>query len=593
MRRAQQSTEGEHRHYHGLRFKIAIFIGAFVAVLMVVDALWNTHLQQEQAQKEAQEKAEVLAQEMRAVWDFIDLNQDAVNRNDDGTFRSKTLVCAVAAKSVSSLFTANSEYTIRFTSETPRQKADAPDEFEMEAFAAFDESPGLESYSGVRMDEEGRRVFRYMEPLYVTETCLECHGEPVGELDQYGFAKEGMQVGEIGGAMSIIEPMDVYADGIGASAMQKTLMALIMIGAACMGIYFVVNRLILTPLERLSGAAKRISRGDFDSVPAAIGNKFNGHDELSEFSRDFATMACQLERLYTNLESEVAKQTDEMKILNDLLIQQKQELKQALDKLSEESAYKNEFFAIVSHELRTPLTSILAFARILQQNGKLDESTRASVVEIEANATLLLNLVNNILTISKAEAHKNELLAEPVDFVDLVGFVRASLDPIATNKNIALSAKADENVPISMADWEKLRRIVENLVDNAIKYTHQGGSVRVHVRFEPHGQAGGEGDASPQGFIVIEVADDGMGIDADDLPEIFDLYKQAGQSPNRRYRGTGLGLAVVKELTELHGGTVSVASQRKQGSTFTVSIPHVPVADDDEEDEHGEDFTCR
>ena len=146
-----------------------------------------------------------------------------------------------------------------------------------------------------------------------------------------------------------------------------------------------------------------------------------GPDELTEFADDFDKMARQLERLYTDLESEVRSQTDKLSALNDLLLYQKVELKKALDRLSEETAYKNEFFAIMSHELRTPLTSILAFARILRGVDSLDAKTRSAVEEIEANATLLLNMVNNILTISKAEAHKNELVVEPVDFVDLLG----------------------------------------------------------------------------------------------------------------------------------------------------------------------------
>ena len=233
----------------------------------------------------------------------------------------------------------------------------------------------------------------------------------------------------------------------------------------------------------------------------------------------------------------------------------------------------------MSHELRTPLTSILAFARILRATDTLDVKTQGAVEEIEANATLLLNMVNNILTISKAEAHRNELVREPVDFVDLIGFIKNSLEPVARNKDVALRAKTDPDVPLSMADWEKLRRIVENLVDNAIKYTHAGGTVDVRVAFE---QASGEGEAG--GFVVITVADDGIGIAAEDQDGIFERYRQAGQSPNRRYRGTGLGLAVVKELTELHGGAVSVTSERKQGSTFAVRIPYVPV-DTEEYDE--------
>lgn len=571
-------TRGSRPFRFGIRFKFAVGIGALVVALMAVDAAWNVNLQQQQAQNEALEKAEVLADEMRAVWDFVDINQDVINRNGDGTFRTKHLVCVVAAKSVSTLFTAKTDYKINFTNENPRQQANAPDVFERRAFEAFAADPALESFHGVETDADGQRVFRYVEPLRVTETCLECHGEPAGELDQYGYEKEGMQVGDVGGAMSITEPMDIYASGMQTSVLQQVFMVLLVLAVACAGIYVAVSRLVLRPIEALGAAAKRIGEGSFDHRLAL--DEARSPDEITEFARDFDKMARRLERLCTDLESEVQSQTDKLSALNDLLLYQKSELKRALDALSEETAYKNEFFAIMSHELRTPLTSILAFARILRGEDALDAKTRDAVEEIEANATLLLNMVNNILTISKAEARKNELVREPVDFVDLIGFIKNSLAPVARNKDVALTAKADPDVPLSMADWEKLRRIVENLVDNAIKYTHAGGSVAVRAAFEPAG-AGADAERFPRGAVVLSVADDGMGIAPEDQGGIFERYRQAGQSPNRRYRGTGLGLAVVKELAELHGGTVELVSERKAGSTFTVRIPYVPVDTED------------
>ena len=191
---------------YGIRFKIAVSIGVIMVALMAVDILWNLSLQNAQAENEAREKAEVLASEMRAAWDFVDMNQDVINRAEDGTFRTKHLVCVVAAKSISMLFTTETDYSIRFTNDTPRQAANAPDEFEQEALAAFNADPERKAFWRVVDAGDGTRVFRYTEPLYVTESCLECHGDPVGELDQYGYPKEGMQVGQVGGAMSITSP---------------------------------------------------------------------------------------------------------------------------------------------------------------------------------------------------------------------------------------------------------------------------------------------------------------------------------------------------------------------------------------------------
>lgn len=580
---------------YGIRFKIAVSIGVIMIALMAVDILWNLSLQNAQAENEAREKAEVLAAEMRAAWDFVDMNQEVINRAEDGAFRTKHLVCVVAAKSISMLFTSETDYSIRFTNDTPRQAANAPDAFEQEALAAFNADPDRKAFWRVVDAGDGTRVFRYTEPLYVTESCLECHGDPVGELDQYGYPKEGMQVGQVGGAMSITEPMGIYAAGIQDSMMQQAIMVLFMMVAAFIGLYFVTSQLVLQPIDELRSAAGAVGKGDFNYTLTVPDPGERPRDELAELTGEFDRMARDLEALYADLEGQVRSKTDDLMVLNDMLNYQKRELKVALDRLGDEVAYKNEFFAIVSHELRTPLTSILAYARILNADDSLAPKTREAVGEIESNATLLLNMVNNILVISKHAAKKDELLPEPVDFVDLAQFVRKALAPIAEGKDVRLTCTVAPNVPLSMADWEKLRRILENLVNNAIKYTHRGGFVRLTIGFEDgetdsHSESekadtnAPDGEDAAAGWIVMRVADDGMGIAPEELGQIFELYKQAGQSANRRYRGTGLGLAVVRDLTELHGGTVTVESRVKEGSTFTVRIPYVPVIEEEDEE---------
>ena len=580
---------------YGIRFKIAVSIGVIMIALMAVDILWNLSLQNAQAENEAREKAEVLAAEMRAAWDFVDMNQEVINRAEDGAFRTKHLVCVVAAKSISMLFTSETDYSIRFTNDTPRQAANAPDAFEQEALAAFNADPDRKAFWRVVDAGDGTRVFRYTEPLYVTESCLECHGDPVGELDQYGYPKEGMQVGQVGGAMSITEPMGIYAAGIQDSMMQQAIMVLFMMVAAFIGLYFVTSQLVLQPIDELRSAAGAVGKGDFNYTLTVPDPGERPRDELAELTGEFDRMARDLEALYADLEGQVRSKTDDLMVLNDMLNYQKRELKVALDRLGDEVAYKNEFFAIVSHELRTPLTSILAYARILNADDSLAPKTREAVGEIESNATLLLNMVNNILVISKHAAKKDELLPEPVDFVDLAQFVRKALAPIAEGKDVRLTCTVAPNVPLSMADWEKLRRILENLVNNAIKYTHRGGFVRLTIGFEDgetdsHSESekadtnAPDGEDAAAGWIVMRVADDGMGIAPEELDQIFELYKQAGQSANRRYRGTGLGLAVVRDLTELHGGTVTVESRVKEGSTFTVRIPYVPVIGEEDEE---------
>lgn len=561
---------------------MAAVIGAIVLVVMVADTFLSSAIQERQAEGEALEKAQVLAQEMRATWDFIDMNQDQINRNEDGSLRTKALVCVVAAKSVSTLFTDNTDYEIHFVQDPPRLKRSTPDDFEKSALEAFRADSELKSYYGVLVDEAtGERIFRYAEPLYVTETCLECHGEPAGELDEFGFAKEGMKAGEVGGIMSIIEPMEIYSQGILLSTIRQVVILLAIIALVSIGIYIAVTRLVLRPIEELDRAADKISRGDFEySLP--IIEKSGGAissgasipaDEIEDFTRDFDNMARQLQRLYLNLSEEVESQTHELRELNEELARQRSELEIAYEKLSEESAYKNDFFAIVSHELRTPLTSVMAYARRLKDSGEMKARDLDAVIQIETNANILLNLVNNILTLSKAEAGKTELEPEPTDLVELLKLIEKTLIPLAANKEISLSAHADADVPILLADWEKLRRVIDNLADNAIKYTRPGGDVDIHAWLDREA-----------GEVVIDVRDNGVGIGEEDLVNIFEAYEQASNMPaKRRFRGTGLGLAVVKELVGLQKGTVSVESAPSQGSTFTVRIPAI-VADVDEEE---------
>lgn len=572
------ATLGRTPFFRGVRFKIAAGVSMLVIALMVVDVFWSTNLLQRQAEDEAHEKATVLAHEMRAAWDYVDWSWNNSKLSESDDYRAVTQVCVVAAKSISRLFMSRTDYTIRFVNDNPRQIVDTPDTFEAEALDAFRNDLSLNSYWRIETNAAGEKIFRYAEPLYVTESCLNCHGEPVGELDQFGFKKEGMHLGEVGGAMSITEPMSIYSAGLTDSAFRHIAMIAIMLVLLSLGIFLIVSSIVLKPVRELSEAAHRVASGDFERIEPQ--DKPRSDDEIAHLKSDFDDMAARLEELYNDLESKVAQRTEESRVLNEVLLQQKSDLYRAYNQLRSETNYKSEFFSIMSHELRTPLTSIMAFAHMLEDHEDLSERELESVREIENSTRLLLDIVNNYLIIARAESNRNTIIYEAVDFVDLVGFVKNQLSPLAAEKDITLTARADADVPVAMADWEKLRRILENLTNNAIKYTHQGGSVDIRVRFgkAPLPAPDDSGVLHDSDAIIMTVTDDGIGIAPEEHEVIFDYYHQAAhQSPNRRYRGSGLGLAVVKELTELHGGTVNLESELKKGSTFTVAIPYIEV----------------
>ena len=227
----------------------------------------------------------------------------------------------------------------------------------------------------------------------------------------------------------------------------------------------------------------------------------------------------------------------------------------------EASQLKDEFLATLSHELRTPLNAILGWARLLR-DGDLDAETSEKALEsIDRNTQAQAQLVSDILDMSRIITGKLRIEPRPVDPAPVVDAALDAVRPAADAKGVALQASLDRDVRFS-ADAERLLQIAWNLLSNAVKFTPSGG--RVHVRMGPNAR----------GEIEIDVADTGIGISKEFLPFVFDRFRQADASTTRHHSGLGLGLAIVRHLVELHGGTVSAESAGKnQGARFTVRLP--------------------
>ena len=222
---------------------------------------------------------------------------------------------------------------------------------------------------------------------------------------------------------------------------------------------------------------------------------------------------------------------------------------------------KDEFLATVSHELRTPLNAILGWAHMLRTN-KLDQITQSRALEtIERNAKSQAQLIEDILDVSRIVTGKLRLDVRPVELAPVVEAAIESVRPAADAKDIRIEAILDSRAGPVSGDPDRLQQIVWNLVANAVKFTGKGG--RVQVRLD-----------RVQSRIEIIVSDTGQGITAEFLPYVFDRFRQADATSTRRYGGLGLGLAIVRHLTEMHGGVVTVASPGEGlGATFTVKLP--------------------
>jgi PAS domain S-box-containing protein len=222
---------------------------------------------------------------------------------------------------------------------------------------------------------------------------------------------------------------------------------------------------------------------------------------------------------------------------------------------------KDLFLATLSHELRSPLSAILAWAHLLR-TGELDAATSAEAVDaIETSGRAQAALVNDLLDVSRIIAGKMELETRALDIASVVDAAVRATQPIAEAKEICLEQSFESPLPPILGDAVRLQQVVWNLLSNAVKFTPRGGRVDVFLR-------------ALSSWVELIVRDTGEGISADFLPHVFDRFQQAENTTARRRGGLGLGMAIVRHLVELHGGTVWVTSAGEgQGTTFTVRLP--------------------
>jgi len=246
------------------------------------------------------------------------------------------------------------------------------------------------------------------------------------------------------------------------------------------------------------------------------------------------------------------------------------EQRRTAEELREANRLKDEFLATVSHELRTPLTAVLGWAYLLRSE-QLDEKAAAGALEtIERNARSQAQLIDDLLDVSRIITGKLRLDVRQVDPGSFIESAIESLRPAAEAKGVRVQKVMDTGVNTIAGDAARLQQVVWNLLSNAIKFTPKGG--RVQVRLE-----------RVNSHIEIVVIDTGAGIPAEFLPHVFDRFRQADQSTTRNYGGLGLGLAIVRHLVELHGGTVHAESPGEgHGATFTVKLPVIPIYNRDD-----------
>ena len=296
---------------------------------------------------------------------------------------------------------------------------------------------------------------------------------------------------------------------------------------------------VIAPVQRLSEAMHEVAEGgDFHAIET------HAQDELFR----------SLTNSFNHLLGKLGQREDDLK-------RAMRELESARDAANAANVLKTQFLANMSHEIRTPLNGVLAMAEVMSM-GDLAQVQRERLGIIRQSGNLLLAVLNDVLDLSKIEAGKLSLTQEDFELEPALSATAQTYQVMADGKGLKFAFEVDESAQGWWnGDADRLRQIVGNLLSNAVKFT-------------PRGEVRGYADCNPDtGALRLTFRDTGVGISPEKLPTLFEKFNQADNSATRRFGGTGLGLAICRELVQMMGGAINVASVEGEGSTFTVELP--------------------
>jgi signal transduction histidine kinase/DNA-binding response OmpR family regulator len=393
--------------------------------------------------------------------------------------------------------------------------------------------------------DEGKKHLVVMRPILNEKDCYHCHGSSRKVL---------------GGIVVRLDAERTYAQVV-AQRNRTIVIVIFLIPIAIILIYLMVNKLVRQPVESLAEKAKRFAEGDMTTFVDV-----KTEDEIGILGKTFNYMVGSVSSASNKLEEEVKRKSallSERTRLLTLLERANKDLRE-LDKL------KSTFLANMSHELRTPMNAIIGYTDLMIDgvDGPVNEEQEKSLKKVTNNARHLLQLINDVLDISKIEAGKMKLNPKEFDLKWLVDSALHTFEPQMKLKGLTLTIDIPEGLPLIYGDGDRIREIFINLVANAIKFTNQGG-ITISAKLSERAVRPGE----PPMFLEICVEDTGIGIREEDVGKIFDKFVQADLTTIRQYEGTGLGLSIARGLVSLHKGVIWVTSKVGEGSRFCFTLP--------------------
>jgi signal transduction histidine kinase/DNA-binding response OmpR family regulator len=551
----------------GSKFTLLLTIVFVIGILVSSVTLWATI--QHQAEEDITTRAELLTQTMNSVRSYTSnhieplLEQQLLSKTEF----VREMVPAFSARQVFQQFRNSPEYSSFFYKEAtpnPTNPQDNADPFEADLFKQFQQQPELNTLSGYRMIA-GKRMYYTARPLVMKEvTCLQCHSTPaaapksqlVSYGDKGGF---GWKMNDVIAAQTIYVPADeVIAQGWHNMTLIMAIFSAIF-AIAILAINRLLKQTVVQPIKQLTAAARHVGSGTMTTEQVkemdapAIAKIAERQDEPGQLARTLQFVAREVSQREQTLSRAVAERTAQ-------LAEKTQEAESA-------NQAKSQFLANMSHELRTPLNIILGFSQLLTRTRSFDKTQQDYLKTINRSGEHLLELVNNVLELSKIEAGKITLNETNFDLQDLLDWLQPTFQFKAQSKGIQFRVERGKSLPQRIqADEAKLRQVLVNLIGNAIKFTSKG---KVTLRVKT-------GSAQTP-TLRFEVKDTGVGIAPEELNHLFQPFVQSESGRNAQ-EGTGLGLTIARQFVQLMGGKLKVQSQVGVGTLFYFEIPVKPIA---------------
>ncbi|MBI5570125.1 MAG: DUF3365 domain-containing protein [Desulfomonile tiedjei] len=533
---------------HRISFKFIITSALATLVIFLLAFAWFSGKQEQHIMDQVRKQAVILHQQLVLTRRWVADNkwvlvaktpemrsspflEEPEVKDADGRVYTKVLP-SIMTKVLSDRALRDGLYSFKLVDANPLNPENSPDAVEAEALASFrsGDNQGLFKTEG----KNGKAVLRYVAPLFIDESCLQCH------------MAQGFKPGDVGGALSIFIPMDEARSAINRNRIILVIGGVSLACSLVLSLFVATRSIVFKRIGEIRTAMNRLTSKEPAAAEAATG------DELKEIADICYLLDERMKSQHLELERKIAEATRDLSATN-------RNLEAANEELRRLNKARADFFSDISHELRTPLTNIKGAVDLLDRKLSCQDPTYLDIVR--RNTDHLIKVVVDFLDFSRIESGQLDLNLTSESLKTIAEDAIFSLRPEAERKSVALALEADADPPL-LLDRQRTYQVLTNLFSNAVRYAPEYSTVRIDVRATPDS-------------VEVSVKDEGPGIDRQYHTSIFEkFYQVPGGSDATLHRGSsGIGLAICKGLVEAHGGRIWVTSEPGKGARFTFSLP--------------------